>query len=209
MPTLAFPETNRSSLNMVLQEECVPLCVPVPNIKKCPQVNMEMRSKLTESHSHTKRHWEWLSFSTCPKAGAQLTFKKKDLDCCFLSLFGSSAETPLDRPNSKTSSYSVSCRSTLLFFCPPCHRLLQSWIIPSHAQHTWSEMLLKLVCIQTAYSWVTLGQCMHKDQLEVKLAFHCRKNIHPQSTWVTRVIKGRGAWSKRLRPPPAPAPAPV
>lgn len=26
----------------------------VPNIKKCPQVNMEMRSKLTKSHSPTE-----------------------------------------------------------------------------------------------------------------------------------------------------------
>lgn len=54
MLKLMFPETNRSSLNAVLQEARVSLCASVPNIKKCPQVNMEMRSKLTESHSHTE-----------------------------------------------------------------------------------------------------------------------------------------------------------
>lgn len=69
-----------------LQDMCMPLCLSVPNIKKWPQVNMEMKSKLTKFHSLIG-HWEWPSFSSCPEAGAQLTFKTKDLDCCFLSLF--------------------------------------------------------------------------------------------------------------------------
>lgn len=49
------------------------------------------------------------------------------------------------------------------------HRLLQPWMISPRAYGVRSERLLKHVCIQTGYSWVSLRRHMHMCQLQVKL----------------------------------------
>lgn len=56
---------------------------------------MEMRSKLTKSHSHLEATEN--GSPSVPGAGAQLTFKQRDVDCC--SLFPATAEQELQRHN--------------------------------------------------------------------------------------------------------------
>lgn len=126
--SLLFPETNRSALNKNLQDVRVPLCVSAPNIKKCPQVNMEMKSKLTKS-IHTQRPQK-MAFSTCPKAGAQLTFKKNNPDCCFLSLFIALQELHLTDTTLRLALtwFHVGALCIFLLLCHIADRVLQTWM---------------------------------------------------------------------------------
>lgn len=60
--------------------------VSVPNIKRCLRIDVDTRSKLPGSHSHTK------ATKSC-HLSVGLTFKKKALKTCFLSLYQSAKGT--------------------------------------------------------------------------------------------------------------------
>lgn len=101
---------------------------------------------------HTHRgHWQWTAFSTCPEAGAQLTFKRKDLDHVFLSLFKALQEVHLadTAVRSALTSFSV---GTLYIFCPCITWLLGFWRLHHIPQNYIAGSLVCVKCTNKCFN---------------------------------------------------------